>query len=139
MYPLLSRRSHLAAYLLLWLLMGLLVSMLLTAQGGLSWRLALIAGVPAALAYSFICLSAWYVARAMPLARTGSLRMIASAVAAAAVSSAMWLVLARGWAALLVSRWPAQSTRTFAATQSMLFGLGVLLYLLSLAVSYVLV
>src|SRR5215212_11647474 len=104
MYPLLSRRSHLAAYLLLWLLIGLLVSMLLTAGGGLSWRLALIAGVPAALAYSFICLSAWYVARAMPLARTGSLRVIASALAAAALSSAMWLIVARGWTALIATR-----------------------------------
>ena len=139
MYPLLSRRSHLAAYLLLWLLMGAVLSMLLIAQGGLTWRVALIAGVPAAIAYSFICLSAWYVARAMPLARTGSLRVIASALAAAAVSSAMWLIVARGWTALVVSRWEMQSSRSFATLQSTLFGLGVLLYLLSLAVSYVLV
>ena len=139
MYPLLARRSHLAAYLLLWLLMGALLSALLTTQGGLAWTLALLTGVPSAIAYSFICLSAWYVARAMPLARTGSARVIVSALAAAALSSAMWLVFARGWTALVVSRWAAQSGPTFAAIQSMLFGIGVLLYLLSLAVSYVLV
>ena len=139
MYPLLARRSHLAAYLLLWLLMGALLSALLTTQGGLAWTLALLTGVPSAIAYSFICLSAWYVARAMPLARTGSARVIVSALAAAALSSAMWLVFARGWTALVVSRWAAQSGPTFAAIQSLLFGIGVLLYLLSLAVSYVLV
>jgi hypothetical protein len=139
MYPLLSRRSHLAAYLLLWLLMGALLSVLLTTQGGLSWRLALLAGVPAAVAYSFICLSAWYVARAMPLARTGPGRVIISALAAAALSSAMWLVVARGWTALVVSRWTGHGSLTFAAIQSMLFGIGMLLYLLALAVSYVLV
>lgn len=139
MYPLLSRRSHLAAYLLLWLLVGVLLSVLLAAQSRLTWWMALIAGVPAAIAYSFMCLSAWYVARATPLARTGSARVIVSAFAAAALSSAMWLVLARGWTALVVSRWTEHSGLRFAAIQSMLFGIGVLLYLLALAVSYVLV
>src|SRR5512145_103285 len=105
MYPLLARRSHLAAYLLLWLLVGVLLSALLTTQGRLPWTLALFAGVPAAIAYSFICLSAWYVARAMPLARTGSARVIISALAAAALSSAMWLVIVRAWTTLVVARW----------------------------------
>ena len=139
MYPLLSRRSHLAAYLLLWLLVGALLSVLLAVQGGLTWWVALLAGVPAALAYSFVCLSAWYVARAMPLTRTGAARVIVSALAAAMLSSAMWLVLARGWTAVVVLRWAEPRGLAFAALQSMLFGIGVLLYLLALAVSYVLV
>jgi two-component system sensor histidine kinase AlgZ len=48
-------------------------------------------------------------------------------------------VLGRAWLALLAARWPAQGARTFAAIQTLLFGVGVLLYLLALAVSYVLV
>jgi hypothetical protein len=139
MYPLLARRSHLAAYLLLWLLMGVLLSALLTTQGRLAWALALFTGVPSAIAYSFICLSAWYVARAMPLVRTGSARVIVSALAAAVLSSAMWLVIVRGWTTLVVTRWAGSTGPTFASFQSMFFGIGVLLYLLSLAVSYVLV
>jgi hypothetical protein len=139
MYPLLARRSHLAAYLLLWLMVGVLLSALLTAQGRLTWTLALLAGVPSAIAYSFICLSAWYVARAMPLVRTGSVRVIVSALAAAALSSAMWLVLVRAWTALVMARWAGQAGPAFTAVPSILFGLGMLLYLLSLAVSYVLV
>jgi len=90
-------------------------------------------------AYSFVCLSAWYVARSMPLAGTGTIRVVATALAAATLSAAMWLVLGRGWMALLATRWPAHPTRTFAAIQTLLFGAGVLLYLLALAVSYVLV
>jgi hypothetical protein len=139
MYPLLARRSHLAAYLLLWLLVGVLLSAVLTTQGRLAWTLALLTGAPSAIAYSFICLSAWYVARAMPLARTGPARVLVSALAAAVLSSAMWLVIVRGWTALIVARWAGQTSPTFAAVQSMFFGIGVLLYLLSLAVSYVLV
>jgi two-component system, LytTR family, sensor histidine kinase AlgZ len=139
MYPLLARRSHLAAYLLLWMLMGLLLAAILALQGGLPWTNALVGGVPMAVAYSFICLSAWYVARSMPLAGTGPIRVVATALAAAALSAAMWLVLGRGWLALVATQWPVQGTRTFAAIQTLLFGAGVLLYLLALAVSYVLV
>jgi signal transduction histidine kinase len=139
MYPLLARRSHLAVYLLLWMLMGILLAAILALQGGLPWTNALLGGLPMAVAYSFICLSAWYVARSMPLAGTGAIRVVATALAAAAVSAAMWLVVGRGWMALVATRWPAQGGRTFAAIQTLLFGAGVLLYLLALAVSYVLV
>jgi len=140
MYPLLARRSHLAVYLLLWMLMGILLAAILAFQGGLPWTNALLGGLPMAVAYSFICLSAWYVARSMPLAGTGAIRVVATALAAAAVSAAMWLVLGRGWMVLVATRWPpAQGARTFTAIQTLLFGAGVLLYLLALAVSYVLV
>jgi hypothetical protein len=139
MYPLLARRSHLAVYLLLWLLMGVLLAAVLALQGGLPWIGAFGAALPLAVAYSFICLSAWYVARSMPLAGSGASRVVATAFGAAVLSSAMWLVLGRGWLALVATRWPAQGERTFAATQTLLFGTGILLYLLALAVSYVLV
>ena len=139
MYPLLARRSHLAVYLLLWIMMGVLLAAVLALQGGLPWTNALVGGVPMAVAYSFICLSAWYVARSMPLAGTGAIRVVATALAAAALSAAMWLVLGRGWMMLLATRWPAHTTRSFAAIQTLLFGAGVLLYLLALAVSYVFV
>jgi hypothetical protein len=139
MYPLLARRSHLAVYLLLWLLMGVLLAAILALPGGLPWATAFAAGLPLAVAYSFICLSAWYVARAMPLAATGVIRVVATGLGAAILSSAMWLVLGRAALGLLSTRWPAQGERTFAAIQTLLFGVGVLLYLLALSVSYVLV
>ena len=56
-------RPSCALYLLLWLLMGVLLAALLALQGGLPWTGAFGAGLPLAVAYAFICLSAWYVAR----------------------------------------------------------------------------
>src|SRR4029453_17173695 len=129
MYPLLARRSHLAVYLLLWMLMGILLAAILAFQGGLPWTNALLGGLPMAVAYSFICLSAWYVARSMPLAGTDAIRVVATALAASAVSAAMWLVLGRGWMMLLATRWPAHTTRSFAAIQTLLFGAGGLFFL----------
>jgi LytS/YehU family sensor histidine kinase len=140
MYPLLARRSHLAVYLLIWLLMGGLLAVLVAGQAGVTWAFAAALAVPLATAYSFICLSAWYVARGMPLGGTGAIRVVLTALTAAVLSSAMWLVLARTWAAVLAPRFPPTSAaRVFAAIEALLFGVGVLLYLLSLAVSYVLV
>jgi len=139
MYPLLARRSHLAVYLLLWLLMGALLTTLLTGQGLLAWGFAAAVALPLSVAYSFICLSAWYVSRGMPLAGTGAIRVLFTAMAAAALSSAMWLVFARVWMALIAPRFGVDGARAFATIETVLFGVGVLLYLLALAVSYVLV
>jgi two-component system, LytTR family, sensor histidine kinase AlgZ len=135
MYPL-SRRGHLAVYLLLWLLMGGLLAALLTGQGGLAWTYAAAVALPLTLAFSFVCLSSWYVARSMPLAATGAVRVAAMAIAAAVLSSAIWVAIARGWMSFIGPRFAADPRR---GIETLLFGFGVLLYLLSLAVSYVLV
>ena len=140
MYPLLSRRSYLAIYLLLWLLVGGLLAALIAAEGSLGWMMASVIALPLTLAFSFVCLSSWYVARGMPLAGTGSVRVGATAIAAAVLSSAMWVFIARGWVAVVAPRFGGlDPRRVFGTIDTLVFGFGVLLYLLSLAVSYVLV
>jgi hypothetical protein len=140
MHPLLSRREHLALYFLLWLLVGFLLAAQLVGQRSLSWAFALAVALPGAFVFSFVCLSAWYVARGMPLAGTGTIRVAATALSAALLSSAMWLAIVRGWIAFVGPRFgeldPAAVFRGFSP---LLFGLGVLLYLLSLAIGYLLV
>ena len=111
--------------------MGALLSALLTTQGGLAWTAGPADRRPCGhrlLVHLSLRLvrGARHAARAAP----ASARVIVSALAAAALSSAMWLVFARGWTALVVSRWAGQTGPTFAAIQSLLFGIGVLLYLL---------
>ena len=137
MYPLLARRSHLAVYLLLWMSMGVLLAAVLVQQGGFTATAALVTALPLTVAYSFICLSAWYVARSMPLGGSSTPRVVGTGLGAAVLSSGMWLVIGRGWLAVLAVG--SQGGRSFAAIQTFLFGLGVLLYLLALAASYVLV
>src|SRR5215203_6099629 len=135
MYPLLSRRGYFAVYLLLWLLMGALLAALLAGQGGLASTFALAVALPLMLAFSFVCLSSWYVARSMPLAGTGMVRVTATAIAAAMLSSAFWVAMARGWMWLIG---PPFGGDPRPGVDPLLFGFGVLLYLLSLAISYVL-
>lgn len=136
MHPLLARRDHLALYLLLWILVGALLAGLLVSQG-MPWGFAAAVAVPLATAFSFVCLSAWYVSRGIPLTATGAIRIVATALSAAVLSSAMWLVIARGWMAIVAPRFDVADVRAAAGSYDvLLFGVGVLLYLLSIAASY---
>jgi two-component system sensor histidine kinase AlgZ len=137
MHPILARSGRIAAYVAIWLPLGVLLAALLAVQGVLGWTNAVVLAVPMALAYGFLCLSAWYLTRGLPFDRTGAGRVVATAVAAAVVSSAAWLVTARGWIALLrtFGQWSAGPS-AFRASAPTVFGFGVLLYLLALAISY---
>jgi two-component system, LytTR family, sensor histidine kinase AlgZ len=134
MHPLLARRSHFALYLLLWLLVGVLLAGLLASQG-MPREVALATALPLAAAFSFVCLSAWYVSRGMPLTGTGPVRIVVTAVTAAMLSSAMWLGMAHVWMGVTMARL-APGAEPDAGANVLLFGFGVLLYLLAIAVSY---
>jgi two-component system sensor histidine kinase AlgZ len=137
MHPILARGGRLALYLAVWALGGILLAALLSGAGGLGWFWSLVVAMPLTLTYAFFCLSSWYVSRSMPLAATGTVRLTATALTAAVMSSAAWLALARGWIEMLARRGAAfDAQTTFQRIDGLVFGFGVLLYLLSLAVSH---
>jgi len=137
MHPILARPVRLAAYLAIWIPLGVLLAALLAVQGALGWRDALAAAVPLSIAYGFLCLSAWYVTGGSPVDKVGPLRVAVTAVSASFLSSAVWLLLARGWMGLIVSLFShADVQGSFRTGAPTLFGFGFLLYLLAMAVSY---
>jgi two-component system sensor histidine kinase AlgZ len=140
MHSVAARGGRLAPYIALWAVIGALLGLVLVAQLGLAWRDALLVALPLAALYAFVCLSSWYVVRGMPLPATGVLRVGATALTAAAIASALWLGVARLWTAWLVSRgWGPAALQGTAGLDALLSAFGVLLYLLSMAVSYLLV
>src|SRR4029434_1615704 len=92
MHPILARLERLAGYLALWGAVGVFESAVLTQQG-LTWPEALVQVAPPLLVYSFVCLSAWYVCRATPLATSGVPRVLTASIVAALVGAALWLGL----------------------------------------------
>ena len=138
MHPILGRVDRLAAYLAGWLTVCVFVAGVFT-RFGVSWTEALALLVPLFVVYAFVCLSAWYVSRATPL--TGSvLRVIVSSVLAAAFAGGLWLGLTQAWiAALSATETFAPAAARYAGQLPFLYTLGVLLFLLSLAVHYVLI
>jgi sensor histidine kinase YesM len=139
MHPILARGRRLALYLGAWTLLGLLLAALLAAPGGLGPAASPGIAIPLALVYAFFCLSAWYVARSTPLGPTGPIRLTVTALTASVISSAAWLIVARGWLQVFArGETLAQVDRAFPALRLLIFGFATLLYLLSLAVSYLL-
>jgi hypothetical protein len=137
MHPILARLERLAGYLVLWGAIGVLIAGVLTRQG-LSWPEALIQLLPPLLVYAFVCLSAWYVCRAMPLTTSGVPGVLTASGMAALVGGILWLALNEVWLGTLESM-PAFDSMTtrFRAQVPFLFAVSIMLFLLVLSVHYV--
>lgn len=138
MHPILSRRRNLALYLIGWLPIAVLMTYLIASTGRVGWREASLVVVSLCLVYQFVCLSSWYSCRFAPVERTEMWRIWATHLAAAIVLSLIWVQLARGISYAL-SRLPqfAGLDERFSTQLPIVFGSGVLLYLLAVASHYV--
>ena len=131
MHPILGRRQRLLVYLLGWTAAGAVLAMAPWAAGEVRLAPALAFVVPLALVYGFVCLSVWYPCRATPLARSSLARLAATHLSAAVLASGLWC----GAAKLLArAAWHSDVRGT-----TYLFSAGVLLYLLAVAVHYLLI
>lgn len=138
MHPVLSNRHWLWRHLLTWVLAGVGLAALARGVFGASWIGALAFGPAMGLIAGPLCLSAWYVARALPVATTGMVRIGSTTLFAAAITATLWATASQMW-------WAAIARAGFdpgdAAPQGLfplLFGLGALSYLLAVTVYYVL-
>ena len=140
MHPVLSHRSRILGYLASWAPIALLIAVLLRMVEGLTWPLAAVLGIPIGLVYAFICLAAWYPSRAASLSHVHVWRSIASHAAAAVLSSGVWQLSATAWA-YLVGRLPGfeDASRELSRSVPLLFFVGLLIYTLAAAASYLLI
>jgi sensor histidine kinase YesM len=137
-HPILAHGSRLALYLVLWVLVSGLLAQPISGRVGLTWLQAVLVALPMALVYAFVCLSAWFVARSLPIKTSGLARILLTGFISSLLSSAVWLAIAGFWIAFLMAQgWLPPSSGS--GYQSLIFVFGVLLYLLSLAVGYMLV
>ncbi|HKV05853.1 MAG TPA: histidine kinase [Candidatus Acidoferrales bacterium] len=140
MHPILAQFRRLFLYLLGWIpLEGMLVY-LLAVPGGLSWTEAVTVAIPLCLIYAFVCLSAWYPCMATPLESSGLPRLLGTHIAAALLASGLWVAAAKVLAAMLAGLvsfhgLDARLTKNF----PLLFGTGILFYLLAVGLHYVLI
>jgi two-component system, LytTR family, sensor histidine kinase AlgZ len=139
MHPLLAQLRRLIFYLLGWIPLAGMLAYLLAVPGGLRWWQAFAVSVPLCLLYAFVCMAAWYPCLATPLERASVPRFLATHVLGAVVASALWIFAARLLARMLTGfegfgGVGAQLSQDF----PLLFGTGVLLYLLAVGFHYVL-
>lgn len=139
MHPVLARRRRLLPYLAASLPLAAVLAGLLARPGAFSLMEAATLALPLALVSLFLSLSVWYICRAVPLRGPGPVRIVATHAAAGILTAAVWVLLGAGIARLLEPLWPLRSFPSrYAAQVPALFSAGVLLYLLSVALHYVL-
>ena len=140
MNPILERSERLALYLLTWAAFGAALGRFFQREGAIGWAAALALTVPHAVVFGFIGLSAWYVCRTTPLRRTELLSAAFNLSTAAVLSAALWFGIGRAWTALLArtAGWTSLDQR-YRADGFLVFELGLLLYALCVAISYIVI
>jgi hypothetical protein len=136
MHPLLARRERLLLYLAGWTFVAALLTVLI-APGRWAWLEAAILILPVTLVYASFSLSVWYLVRAMPLTTVPVLRLAGVHLVGALASSSALVLVLQGWAFLL-RRVLDLNVALSAPDLRLLFGGGILLYLLAAATHYLL-
>src|SRR5581483_5581930 len=131
MHPI-FRGRRLIVYLLAWWPVAGALALLLVTQGRLSWLAGAATAVPLCLLYAFVCLSSWYTCRAVPPGRERLSQILMAQSAAAILLATAWTGLA--WR-ILRSISPGGP---LAPALASVFGMGLVLYFLAVAVHYAL-
>src|SRR5262245_42257754 len=131
MHPILGDQLRLRLHLLAWSLAGGVLALLVRVLFGIPWLSAVVFGVPLGLIAAPISLSAWYLCRAMPLARTSAVRVGVTAVGAAIMTASIWAALGRWWWQLLAASAFELPSGRMVELFTVLLGLGWVGYLLA--------
>jgi two-component system sensor histidine kinase AlgZ len=138
MHPLLTPINRYGFYLLAWTPLAGILVYLLAIPGNLGWLDSTVLVLPLCLVYQFVCLSAWYTCKATPLRGASFIRIRLTHLVAAVVISLLWIEFARLLAYVLSQTAPFRGLSERLAPQvPVLFGVGFLFYLLSVAAHYV--
>lgn len=140
MHPILRERTSLVLYLFGWALMGALMAFVIAGSDRTLWASAAAITLPLTLFYAFVCLAAWYVCLANPVPETPAMRVLGTQLAAAVLSTVLWILLGTAWARF-VAQLPqlAEVDLIYAQNRQLFFAAGILLYLLAATLSYLLV
>lgn len=138
MHPLAHNWKASLLYFAAWVPLGAILGLLISVAGSLNAIESAAIVVPVGLILAFVCLSPWYVCRALPLRSTGVGRLIGQHVLAALVVSAVMLFVARMVASSLSDALPGLDRRS-AAASPVLAAMVAMIYLLSIAMHYVVI
>jgi two-component system sensor histidine kinase AlgZ len=130
MHPILRNKRWFAVYLTLWLVLAAALAVLLHLPGALAWRESMALAGPLCLFFAFVCLTPWYMCRQLPLPSAVIAEILSYHLGAAVLATALWVALAR-----LVASALGLGPRLDPEVPH-LIAVGLLLYLLSVALHY---
>jgi signal transduction histidine kinase len=125
MHPILLNRTRLVLYFLVWAPLGIALAFLLHRQGHLGWTQSSLSSAGLSLFYALVCLSPWYSCPYLPIEPSTISKVLINHSAAAIMASALLIGIAK-LMGVPTPQFP------------LLLAGGVLLYLLAVALHYVL-
>ena len=137
MHPIFKSRSGLIAYLAAWIPLGLLFGFVICVAGHLNLMQTVAFTVPLTVLLACICLAAWFVCRSLPLRTTPFGKLIVNHVLAAMLASTLVVALMHGLTAIM-GRWTPSMQYWFRSAVPILAVMVFLVFLLSVALHYVL-
>ncbi|MBX7150684.1 histidine kinase [bacterium] len=137
MHPILSDKKRLMLYLLVWIGLSSLVTMLIRFADESPWINAATFAAPLTMMFGFVNLSAYYICRAFPLGKLKFIYLIILLSGVAKLTTIIWIVIAQGWNIVLQSLDLAVPLHT--AALMILYAVGMTFYLLSLAGHYLII
>jgi two-component system, LytTR family, sensor histidine kinase AlgZ len=135
MHPILGNRNRLRLYLLAWIPFDLFLVYLPYSAGALTLAESAAFVIPLLTLFSFLTLSSWYLCNALPVSRTSPFKLVFNHFASASAMGAFWVMIAVAWAWALTRVFPELETRV-ERFYPLYYIAGVLLYLLSVALHY---
>jgi len=132
MHPFIHNWRAAALYLAAWVPLGAILGLLISVAGSLTAIETTAIIVPVTILLTFVCLSPWYACRALPLRSTGAGRLLGQHVLAAVVVSGVVVFVAKTVASSF-------SVGGFAAAEPVLAAMVAMIYLLSIAMHYVVI
>jgi two-component system sensor histidine kinase AlgZ len=136
MHPLLISPTRITLYLAAWVPVACLLALALVVTGGLHWGEASALAGPLILFLGVACLAPWYACRMLPLGMSRIPALLTNHVGAAIVTGGLWALIAKWVAEGLTHLYPGLYTR-FSPQLPALFGEGVLVYILAVALHYI--
>jgi hypothetical protein len=135
MHPILTSLRNSLLYLSAWIPLGAMFGLVLSLSSHLNWRESLFLTVPVTIVLAFMCLSPFYMCRALPFGTSRMWRTTTNHLAAAVGVTAIVLVVAHVFAFESGSFFPGLGERAHAGF-SIVALMASLLYLLSVGLHY---
>jgi hypothetical protein len=138
-HPLLARPASFAVYLIAWVPLTAILGALLVLAGGMTALEAAVVSPLLTGVYAFVCLSSWYLCVAFPIRTSRLFPLAVTLTFASVVASSLWVLWGATLGGLLALAPPfATLPEALRRATLVVLLLGILLYLLAVALHYLL-
>ena len=139
MHPLLARPASFAVYLIAWVPLTAILGALLVLAGGMTALEAAVVSPLLTGVYAFVCLSSWYLCVAFPIRTSRLFSLAVTLTVASVVAASLWVLWGATLGGLLALAPPfATLPEALRRATLVVLLLGILLYLLAVALHYLL-